>query len=85
MTARENINAQLEHLQSKYAGTGHADTSKYEWMSTIHRDSIASYIGHPGLIGYFAIAEHNAIGRQKFHLLEKMFRPVGPQPPQEEE
>lgn len=28
MTARDNINAQLEHLQSKYVGTGHADTNK---------------------------------------------------------
>ena len=26
--ARDNINAQLEHLQSKYVGTGHADTTK---------------------------------------------------------
>lgn len=33
---RFNIHAQLEHLQSKYQGTGHADTTKWydELMST---------------------------------------------------
>ena len=30
---RYNIHSQLEHLQSKYIGTGHADTTKYDWMT----------------------------------------------------
>ena len=33
MGERYNIHSQLEHLQSKYIGTGHADTTKYEWMT----------------------------------------------------
>ncbi|KAL1995596.1 hypothetical protein VTN49DRAFT_1783 [Thermomyces lanuginosus] len=37
----------LEALQARYVGTGHADTTKYEWTSNIVRDSYASYIGHP--------------------------------------
>ena len=37
----------LEALQARYVGTGHADTTKFEWASNIHRDSLASYVGHP--------------------------------------
>ena len=33
----------MEHLQSKYVGTGHADTTKWEWMVNAHRDSYARY------------------------------------------
>ena len=43
---RFNINSQLEHLQAKYVGTGHADLHRFEWAVNIHRDSFASYIGH---------------------------------------
>ena len=46
MGDRYNINSQLEHLQSKYIGTGHADTNKWEWMTNQHRDSCASYQVH---------------------------------------
>ena len=34
---RFNILSQMEHLQSKYMGTGHADTTKYEWAAHQHR------------------------------------------------
>ena len=44
MGERYNIHSQLEHLQSKYIGTGHADTSKFEWATNQHRDTYASYI-----------------------------------------
>ena len=54
MTDRFNIQSQLEHMQMKYVGTGHADTSKVEWLSNQHRDSHASYLGHPSLLAYFA-------------------------------
>ena len=43
MGERYNIHSQLEHLQSKYIGTGHADTTKYDWAVNQHRDSLASY------------------------------------------
>jgi splicing factor 3B subunit 5 len=33
---------QLEALQARYIGTGHADTTKFEWSSNIQRDSYAS-------------------------------------------
>jgi hypothetical protein len=32
---RYNIHSQLEHLQSKYVGTGHADTLKWEWLTNV--------------------------------------------------
>jgi len=38
MGERYNIHSQLEHLQSKYIGTGHADTTKWEWLTNQHRD-----------------------------------------------
>ncbi|KAF9345564.1 hypothetical protein BGX26_002984 [Mortierella sp. AD094] len=77
---RSNLNSQLEHLQSKYVGTGHADTSKYEWGVNQARDTYASYIGHYPMISYFAIAENESIARVKFNIAEKMLHPCGPPP-----
>ncbi|PRP87319.1 hypothetical protein PROFUN_01581 [Planoprotostelium fungivorum] len=82
---RENINAQLEHLQSKYVGTGHADTTKYEWVTNQHRDSYASYVSHPSLLSYFAIAENVSHARLRHEFLSKAVRPCGPPPPTEED
>ena len=39
---RFNILSQMEHLQSKYMGTGHADTTKYEWAAHQHRWGFAT-------------------------------------------
>jgi len=80
-----DMNAQVEHLQMKYTGTGHADTTKYEWLTNQHRDSYASYIGHPQLLQYFAIAENEPIGRVKFELLQKMIKPCGESPHKDED
>jgi len=80
MADRYNIHSQTEHLQSKYVGTGHSDTSRFEWMSNQHRDSVASYIGHNNLLDFFAIAENETRGRMKFNLLKKMLQPVGKPP-----
>ena len=45
MGDRYNIFSQMEHLQSKYVGTGHSDTTKWEWLANQHRDTLASFIG----------------------------------------
>lgn len=50
--------SQLEHLQSKYSGTGHADTTKFEWAVNMKRDTYASIIGQDSLLTYLAVA-HN--------------------------
>ncbi|KAH9420706.1 splicing factor 3b subunit 5 [Dermatophagoides pteronyssinus] len=80
MTDRYNIHSQLEHLQSKYIGTGHADTTKFEWMVNQHRDTYASYLGRPDMLTFFAIAENESIGRVKFNMMEKMLQPCGINP-----
>lgn len=85
MGDRYNIHSQLEHLQSKYIGTGHADTTKYEWLTNQHRDSLASYLGHYDLLSYYSIAENEAKARVRFNLLEKMLQPCGPPPEKPEE
>ncbi|CAG9764753.1 unnamed protein product [Ceutorhynchus assimilis] len=85
MGDRYNIHSQLEHLQSKYIGTGHADTTKFEWLLNQHRDSYSSYLGHPDLLSYFAIAENEAKARVRFNLMEKMLQPCGPPPDKPED
>ena len=82
---RFNINSQLEHLQAKYVGTGHADLGRFEWAVNVHRDSYASYIGHHPLVSYFAIAENESVGRKKYDLMQKMLLPCGFPPARQEE
>ncbi len=78
MGERYNIHSQLEHLQSKYIGTGHADTTKWEWMVNQHRDSICSYLGHYDMLNYFGVVENESKARVRYNLLEKMLQPCGP-------
>merc|ERR1712055_1245562 len=82
---RYNIHSQLEHLQSKYIGTGHADTTKFDWLTNQARDSCASHIGHFDMINYFALAENESKARMKFNLVEKMLQPCGPPPEKKQE
>lgn len=70
-------------LQNKFVGTGHGDVSKHEWMGNVHRDSLASHVGHYSLLSYFAIAENESIARVRYNFLEKMARPVGVPPAKE--
>ncbi|RZC55520.1 hypothetical protein C5167_014369 [Papaver somniferum] len=67
---RFNINSQLEHLQAKYVGTGHADLNRFEWAVNIQRDSYASYVGHYPILSYFAIAENESIGRERYNFMQ---------------
>ncbi|EIE77477.1 hypothetical protein G6F57_006612 [Rhizopus arrhizus] len=82
---RFNINSQIEHLQSKYVGTGHADTIKHEWLTNQQRDSLASIVGHNSLISYISVAENECKARVKANMLEKMLQPCGPPPVKEEQ
>ena len=85
MGDRYNIHSQLEHLQSKYIGTGHADTTKWEWLTNQHRDSYASYMGHVDMLNYFALVENETKARVRFNLMEKMLQPCGPPPERAED
>jgi splicing factor 3B subunit 5 len=77
LSDRLNINSQVEHLQAKYVGTGHADLTKFEWALNIHRDSYASYIGHHNMVAYFGVVENESIGRVKYEFLQRMLLPCG--------
>jgi splicing factor 3B subunit 5 len=62
MAANQNFNAQQEHLHRNYAGTGHADISKYEWLTNQHRDTISSHLGHHSMPMFLAVAKGESIG-----------------------
>jgi hypothetical protein len=57
-------------VHAKYTGTGHADTSKYDWLVNQHRDTYASFIGHPNLLNYIALVENESLGRVRFQFME---------------
>nr|GMC47413.1 Splicing factor 3B subunit, putative [Ipomoea batatas] len=82
---RFNINSQLEHLQARYVGTGHADLTRFEWAVNIQRDSFASYVGHYPMLAYFAIAENESIGRERYNFMQKMLAPCGLPPEREDD
>ncbi|KAF2738833.1 splicing factor 3B, subunit 5 [Polyplosphaeria fusca] len=71
---------QLEALQARYVGTGHADTTKHEWLQNIQRDTLASIIGHPPMLLYQSIAHGECREKTRIRLLERMIQPVGPPP-----
>uniref|UniRef100_A0A0G4HNP6 Splicing factor subunit n=1 Tax=Chromera velia CCMP2878 TaxID=1169474 RepID=A0A0G4HNP6_9ALVE len=77
---RYNIHAQMEHLQSKYHGTGTSETSKWEWAANIQRDTAASHLGSHSRLLYFATVENESIARIKYRMLNSMARPCGPPP-----
>lgn len=76
---------QLESLQAKYVGTGHADTTRYEWSNNIVRDSYASYVGHPPLLAYMALGMGESKEVVRGQMIEKMIRASGPPPAREED
>lgn len=80
MGDRFNILSQMEHLQSKYQGTGHADATKFEWAVHQHRDTFSSLMGHQDFTNYLAISKKESKARVKFNMLEKMLQPCGPPP-----
>ncbi|KAJ5246160.1 splicing factor 3B subunit 10 SF3b10 [Penicillium chermesinum] len=70
----------LEALQARYVGTGHADTTRHEWAQNIVRDSYASYIGHPPLLQYMAVGLNEPKEKVRMQMLEKMVRGAGNPP-----
>lgn len=74
--------AQLEYLQRKYVGTGHADTTKLEWATNIKRDTNASHIGNHSRMMYFATAQNESLARLRYQFLNDLHNPCGQEPPQ---
>ncbi|CAK5062614.1 unnamed protein product [Meloidogyne enterolobii] len=75
---RFHVLAQLEHLQSKYTGTGHADMTRWEWVTNMHRDTNASIVGHHDHTSFVAICENETRARCRYNLLCRMVQPCGP-------
>jgi splicing factor 3B subunit 5 len=64
---------ELERLQAKYIGTGHPDTTSWEWKTNIHRDTHASVIGHPPLLAYMALAQNEPVTKLRAQLIRVRF------------
>ncbi|QPC70075.1 hypothetical protein HYE68_000827 [Fusarium pseudograminearum] len=75
---------QLERLQAKYIGTGHPDTTSWEFRTNIQRDTYSSIAGHRPLLSYIALAENEPIAKVRAQMIRKMVQPCGPPPPRED-
>ena len=88
-TDKFNVNQSLstnwEHLQNKHVGTGHPDITKHEWQLQVHRDRLASAVGHHDTSLFYATAQNESIGRIQYKLKEKMLNPCGPPPASKED
>ena len=51
-----------------------------EWAVNMHRDAMASHLGHPDQLMYFAAAEGVPVERVRLSMLERMVEPCGPKP-----
>ena len=72
-----NIHAQMEHLQLKYQGTGHADTTREEWITNMQRDTLASHVAHRNRLMYMAVAGNESMARVRQNCLDRMINPLG--------
>lgn len=75
---------QLEQLQARYVGTGHADTSPFEFKTNYMRDYRSSIVGHPELLQHTAIGMGVPRERVRLAMIEAMLQPAG-RPPQVQE
>jgi splicing factor 3B subunit 5 len=55
----------MEHLYAKQVGCGHADTTKWEFMTNVQRDSLASHVGHSSRLELFATIENQSSARTR--------------------
>ncbi|MEN2496175.1 MAG: Splicing factor 3B subunit 5 [Marteilia pararefringens] len=68
---------QLKHLQARYAGTGHSQMTRHAWLVNVHRSSLASYMQHPDMLSFIAVAENESKERVRLNLLKRMVQPCG--------
>jgi splicing factor 3B subunit 5 len=81
---RFSVNTQGEYLASKYVGTGHADTSRFEWAVNVKRDTSASIVANHSLAAYQAIGQNESVGRVKYQMKQSMMMPCGIAPEEED-
>ena len=70
----------MDHLYAKQVGCGHGDTTKWEFMTNIHRDSLASHVGHYSRIAYMAGVSNESVAKTRIQSLERMVQPCGAPP-----
>ncbi|BFZ63392.1 hypothetical protein YB2330_004514 [Saitoella coloradoensis] len=85
MADKLRVQSQLELLQSRYIGTGHADTTKHQWMVNQHRDSLSSFVGHAPMLEYMSVGLGETMERTRLNMIEKMVQPCGPPPPRDDD
>lgn len=71
---------QLEQLQNRYIGTGHADSTSFEFRSNVARDTYSSIIAHPSLLQYTALGLGENMAKVRVQMIDRMVFPVGPPP-----
>jgi splicing factor 3B subunit 5 len=80
-----NVNQSLsrnwEFLRSRYVGTHDPDSTRWELVTQVKRDSSASAIAHLDLLAYMALAENQSPARTRYNLIAEAVRPCGPRPP----
>ena len=62
----------MDHLYAKQVGCGHADTTKWEMLTNVHRDSYASHLGHYSRLSYMASAQNESVAKTRIQFLERM-------------
>eukprot|EP01060_Flectonema_neradi_P003233 TRINITY_DN1206_c5_g1_i2.p1 TRINITY_DN1206_c5_g1~~TRINITY_DN1206_c5_g1_i2.p1 ORF type:complete len:100 (+),score=14.05 TRINITY_DN1206_c5_g1_i2:49-348(+) len=77
--------AQIEHLITRYPGTGNPDITKYEWATNHHRDTLATFVGHHDMLCSLAVVENESLARTRLKLLNKMRQPCGKPPAVEDD
>ena len=72
----------MDHLYAKQVGCGHPDTTRWQFLTNVHRDTLASHVGHHSRLAYTATAYNESTARTRIRLLERMVQPCGPPPPE---
>lgn len=72
---REEMETRFRHSPAIFFKLNHSLTLPHqsrisEWQTNIHRDTYASYLGHPSLLAYISVAENESIGRSQFKILQ---------------
>lgn len=78
------VATQGDHLTSKYVGTGHPNTTRFEWACNVKRDTSALVVANHSMASYQAIGMNQSIGRVKYQMKQDMLMPCGVAPAQEE-
>lgn len=69
---------QFAYQKAKYIGLGNPETTREEFITNIHRDTLATLAMHEGLLAYNSVATntHRELVRQA--LIKKMVQPLPP-------